>query len=65
MVMQIASFLKEDLNEAVQAIRVTSYCEVDSVENIQKAFYAGYNTINKPMNDIKSWLNYKIMENIS
>ena len=26
----------------------------------EKSFYAGYNTIKKPMNDLKAWLNYKM-----
>jgi len=57
--------LNIDLKEANQAIRFTTHCEIDSAENLEHAFYAGYNTINKPINGLKSWLNYKIMENIS
>lgn len=30
----------------------------------EKSFYAGYRTINKPMNDLKAWLNYKMEERL-
>jgi len=33
-------------------------------KKIEHAFYAGYKTITKPMNDLKPWLNYKMEQRL-
>jgi len=60
---QKAEELSSELKEAIQAVAFTSYCEVDSSENIEKSFYAGLESSrNLTQTPLKAWLNFK-MEN--
>jgi len=66
--LQCAESSLSDANDTVDDLAIDNSIledwREDKEEIVKKAFDAGYNTIKKPMNDLKAWLNYKIGERL-